>query len=53
MLLEYSYDNIPYQYLKEPVQELASNMMELLCLYIDIDFAEIGVTAEDLHFYLY
>ena len=51
-LLDYSYDNIPSSD-REYVRELASNMMEDVATYIDTDFADIGVTANDLGFYYF
>ena len=52
-LLGYSYNNISYSSLRDSVRKLASGMVSLLCSYIDYDFYDIGVTADDLHFYYY
>lgn len=52
-LLGYSYNNIYYSSLRNSVQKLASTMISNLCLWIDSDFRDINVTAEDLYFYYY
>lgn len=52
-LLGYSYNNISYASLRSSIRELASNMMNLLLLYMDGDLSDIGVTAYDLGFYNY
>jgi hypothetical protein len=52
-LLGYSYNNISYSTLRDSVRKLASSMVSYLCSYIDYDFADVGVTADDLHFYSY
>ena len=52
-LLGYSYNNISYSSTRTSVRKLASTMVSVLCSNIDSDFYDIGVTAEDLHFYYY
>lgn len=48
--LTYSdYDLINWDYISA-VQDLASNMTQLLCLYMDDDLSALGFTAEDLGF---
>ena len=51
--LGYYDHNIYYSSLVTSVRKLASSMINLLCMYIDKDFADIGVTAYDLGFYNY
>lgn len=52
-LLGYSYNNISSSTDRADIRELASSMISVLCAWIDDDFAEINVTAEDLYFYYY
>ena len=52
-LLGYSYNNISYSSLRTSVRKLASSMMDLIVLGIDIDFSKIGVSAYDLGFIAY
>ena len=52
-LLGYSYSNISDSSIKNGVRELASLMVSMICMCIDSDFADIGITAEDLGFYWY
>lgn len=52
-LLGYSYNNISYSSIRDSVRKLASSMMNLVLSYIDSDFDDIGVTAEDLGFLCY
>ena len=52
-LLGYSYNNLPTTSLTSTVRNLSSVMMSVLLLYIDSDFADAGVKAEDLGFVNY
>ena len=52
-LLGYSYNNISSSSLRTSARKLASAMVSLSCSWLDKDFANIGVTAEDLYFYAY
>ena len=52
-LLGYNYNNISSSSLRSSVRKLASSMVSLLCVYMDVDYKEIGVTAEDLGFLYY
>lgn len=52
-LLGYSYNDISSSSLRSTIRELASLMINMVCRYIDSDFDDIGVTAEDLGFYYY
>ena len=51
--LLYSYNNIYDYSVRSAVQELSSALIDLLCLCMASDLADIGVTPADLHFYLY
>ncbi len=53
MLLGYAACNISDPALKATMRELASEMMNLLLLFLDEDLSVIGVTAEDLGFLKY
>lgn len=50
-LLAYSYTNITDPTFKSTAQSIASAVVYLICSNITEDFANIGVTAEDLQFY--
>lgn len=50
-LLGYSDHNVNYSSLRSSVRELASSMVQLICMSIDTNFQSIGVTAADLGFY--
>ena len=52
-LLSYSYTNISSSSLRTAARELASAMILALCSWIDRDFEDINVTAEDLCFYYF
>ncbi len=52
-LLGYSYNNIPTASLRNSVRDLASSMMNFLCLTIGTDLSDIGLTAYDLGFLEY
>ncbi|MBQ9784431.1 MAG: trypsin-like peptidase domain-containing protein [Clostridia bacterium] len=52
-LLGYSSNNVSSSSTRASVRELASTMISVLCSWIDYDFSDIGVTAEDLQFYYY
>lgn len=52
-LLGYSYNNISSSSLRATIRELASTMISTLCMWMDRDFNDINVTAEDLYFYNY
>lgn len=52
-LLGYSSNNISSSTLRNTVRELASTMISTLCSWIDADFKDINVSAEDLGFYYY
>lgn len=52
-LLGYSQHNIDNPDMRDLVRSLSSSMISTLCMCIEIDFADIGITAADLHFYNY
>jgi len=49
-ILNYDYNNITGTADRADIQEFASDMVIVLCYYIDEDCAPVGVTAEDLGF---
>ncbi len=53
ILLGYSNNNISSSSVRASIRELASRMVNLLCVYMDTDFMNIGITAEDLGFLNY
>lgn len=52
-LLGYSYCNAKTSSMTNSIRELASNMVDILCSWIEQDFSSIGVTAQDIGFLCY
>lgn len=52
-LLDYSYNNIDYTELRTEIRNLATNMVVLLLVYVDLDLGSVGVTPASLGFTAY
>lgn len=52
-LLGYSYNNISVSSLRTSIRKLASSMMQMICICIDTDLSDAGVSAADLYFYCF